>query len=302
MVAMLALYEAHAGWAILDGIEARFAGDSHIAKSATIRGGALRASATLEGPITAGFFLMLSFVAALGSRPFFRSGPVWLGACGLLLLGMIASQSRGDLIGLANAVLIMLLARRKFFWAFLASVVGGMAALGFRQITQQPGRVSALLDPHASATDYRTVLLTRGLQEGRKFPWLGTSYANVLDRLRDITQGEQIIDLVNSYLHIFLISGLVGLGACLVAMLLVYRNLVLVAMRSRQRLAQVEAAFFIASFSALLASLATASFYGRIPWFLAMLAAGSRLLAGTLPRRKRVRKPEHIMPLRPAPA
>ena len=115
MVTMLALYEAHAGWAILDGIEARFAGDSHLVKSATIRGGVLRASATLETAITAGFFLMLGFVAALGSRPFFRFAPVWLGTCVLLLLGLLSTQSRGDLIGLAIAVLIMLLARRKFF-------------------------------------------------------------------------------------------------------------------------------------------------------------------------------------------
>ena len=278
MVSVIALYEAHAGWAVFDGIESRFAG-AYLARSAVVRGGTLRAAVTLDTAITCGLFLLLATLATVSSRRFFRSPAVWIGTVVLLLLGTLSSQSRGALLGLGVGVVIMLAARRHFFWALLAAATGGVGLLGLKTLSHSSGRLGALVDPHGGTADYRQTLLRRGLQEGRKHPWLGTSGDQLADHLRDIVQGEQIIDFVNSYLHIFLLSGLVGLGACVLAILFIYRNLILVTVRSHLSELQMGSGFFIGGFSAMVLSLATISFGGRSSWFLMFLLAGSRTLA-----------------------
>lgn len=286
MISVMALYETHTGWALMDGIESRFAGDGYAAKSATVRGGSLRAAATLNNAIECGFFLMLALLATISARPFFRSRNVWLGTALLLLLGMLSSQSRGALLGLAVGVIIMLIARRKFFWSFIATLVGGLGGMALITLSHSVGKLGAFLGTtrEPGFQDYRSTLLTRGLEEGRKYPVLGTSLASVFDRLSDLTQGEQIIDLVNTYLNIFLISGLVGLVSLVIAILFIYRNLFRVVARNKSRQTQLEAAYFAAAFTALLTSLATTSFYGRMPWFAVFLAFAARLVSQSLPR------------------
>lgn len=300
MICMIALYETRSGWALFDGIQGRFAGEDYIAKSATVRGGLLRASATLSNAIECGFFMMLAFLATISARPYFRSPVIWLGTAALLLLGMLASQSRGALLGLFAGVLIMLVARRKFFWSFITMLLGGAGAAGLFALSGSVGRVAAFLGNHPAqgrAMDYRSLLLARGMEEGRKYPIFGTSMASVLERLKDLRQGEGIVDLVNTYLNVFLISGLVGLTALVVTILLIYRDLFSVVIHSNNRKVQLEGAYFASAFTALLASLATASFFGRMPWFTVFIAFSAKLLAQSLPRKQTYRVRERLQPI-----
>jgi len=128
-------------------------------------------------------------------------------------------------------------------------------------------------------SDYRSLLLERGLQEGAKHRWIGTSLDSVLDRLTDITQGQHIIDLVNTYLTFYLVSGLLGLVSFVGLMLLVFRKL----MRRHDvnlvgQTLRIDRAFTLALLSAVTIELAFMSLIDRLPVIFMFVLAAARLI------------------------
>jgi len=284
ILSLPALYEHHAGWSLFDALTAHIAGTGYMARSASIRGGALRPAMTMGTPIEFGIFLMMGVFALAVSLPLFRRRRAGLAMMGLVGVALLAVQSRGAVLSLVLGVLAVQAARRR--WGMVAGVaaLGGLAYLMLRLASGSSVRVAAFMGAgqnFGAYKDYRTLLLARGLEEGAKHRWLGVSLTQVTDELADLTQGEHIIDFVNTYLNIYLVAGVLGLGLLLVALAAVFTGLLrrngaaLSAPDERPRL------FCIASLTGILMSLVTTSFFGRVPFMLIVVLTGARLLRAT---------------------
>jgi hypothetical protein len=217
IIATFAIYETRFGWTLFDSFRT-IGHPEMLSNNIYSRGGALRAASTMNGALMLAVGLMVGLVATLYSRRYVREG--WmLGCWGLVIfLGLLMTQSRGNTALLPVAVLIFCIQRRKYGYAALIGIGApiGLGALlaaanfspriaGFLQIGANSGGVAA------KVYDYRQLLLQRGMEVGAAHRWTGQSLDDVLAQLADITQGQHIVDLVNSYLNFYLVSGLVGL-------------------------------------------------------------------------------------------
>lgn len=178
-----------------------------------MRGGMLRASGPIIEPMQAAMVMLMMAVGTIGSRSSFRSTPVWLLAIAVGLAGVMMPQSRNAIGGFGVAVLVFMFYRGQIG----KSVALGAAAAVFFMIAQfATGRnpipfMNEDVAEGGGDVSYRAELLTRGLEEFWKAPLFGAPSTDVLFRLRDMVQGEGIVDFVNTYLHIGLLTGFIGL-------------------------------------------------------------------------------------------
>jgi len=289
ILGVMALYEHHSSWALFDGMTRRFSNSYiYLARSASVRGGALRASTTMAGPIELGMFLIVGLIGAYSARRLFANKTIWWGMLGVILLGVLVTQSRLAVAGTALGLLIVLVVQGRTGLAALFSA-GAMAGYLFLlALARSSMRVAAFLGAGkqvAGYRDYRGLLLDRGLEEGRKHLWLGAPMKDVTARLQDLTQGEQIIDFVNTYLNIFLVSGIIGLGAFLIALGLVFLPLLKPIRRNRRSPEEMARAFTLAVLAGLVAQLVGTSFVERVPFMLAIALACSRVIRTSTNRR-----------------
>lgn len=135
-------------------------------------------------------------------------------------LGVYLTQSRNPIVGVIVGIIAWNLFRRSAQSRnspVLLSV--GLVILAIVGIVNSDGTTRSQKAGPESTLDYRLRLMNRGVQEVRKHPIIGASKVEVDKKLEDLRQGEGIIDYVNSYLYIALLSGLVGLLIGLYALL-----------------------------------------------------------------------------------
>ena len=211
-----AIYEVANGWAVFDAISARFDQGEHMSKNLLMRGSSMRASVTMS-PLPLASYLAFAIVALGYCRALIKSKLMHRLGLGVAILGFLGTQSRGNTILVALALIAHFAARRKWGTAtglVVSSAVGFGLLLLVARVS--PGLASFLhVGQQAEVRfggvyDYRQLLLQRGLEEAATHRWIGASMPTVLENLADITQGQGIVDLVNSYLTIYLISGLLG--------------------------------------------------------------------------------------------
>jgi hypothetical protein len=284
ILALPALYEHHAGWSLFDALTSHIAGTGYMARSASIRGGALRPAMTMATPIEFGIFLMLGLFALGVSRDFFTRRRAGLVAMGVVGLALLAAQTRGAVLSLGAGILVVQAARRR--WGTVAGVAaaGGILYGMLWLASNSSVRVAAFMGAgqnFGDYKDYRTLLLARGMEEGAKHRWLGASLNQVTDELADLTQGEHIIDFVNTYLNIYLVAGLIGLGLLVIALMAVVVGLLRRTGADLSRDEERPRMFCLAALTGILLSLATTSFFGRVPFMLMFVLAGARLLRAT---------------------
>ena len=286
LLAVFAVYEMRTGWALFD-YATRFGGSDMMSKNAGRRGGALRSSVTMATPLNLACFITLGMIALACTRRFFVSTKYYLVIWVVLAVGFLAPQSRGNLIGLVLAFVVLAMAWRK--WGLVVLVAAGSAAtsLILFSIAKFSPRISAFLNLDAGPTtgvasgvyDYRQLLLQRGMEEGMKHMWFGSSLGDAVNRLQDIQQGEHIVDLVNEYLTIFLISGLSGLIP--VAVLLISSGWQAASGFPKKIDPQLSMmrAFCLASFCMILFQLGFMSFIDRMAFMLLFVLAAIRTVA-----------------------
>src|SRR5258706_9766636 len=111
-----------------------------------------------------------------------------------------------------------------------------------------------------------------------KHPLLGQDMEQAKARLTDLTQGEHIIDIVNTYLIIFLISGVTGLVCVVLGLAMVFAKL----WRTKALRLTVSdgmmQAYVGAALAANLVALLFTSPYERNPFWLAMALANIRVM------------------------
>lgn len=280
LLSIMALYEARFGWSLFDTSWRNLNLSDFMSRNMRIRGGVLRSPTTFNESTSFAVFQIFGIVAIAYCRRSFRSPLLWRGVFAMACLGLLVAQSRGASIALVAGFTITFLFQRKYGRLGAMAMVSlcGIGLL-FAAAPSSP-RIAAFLGVNKSysiESDYRAALFKRGLEEGMKHPFFGTDIVKVRARLTDLTQGEHIVDFVNTYLTIFLTAGLVGLFAFLAPIGLIYAK---AWPRPRGAMAEIDAMHFrnfaIGGLTAILVALLFTSFYERNPLWLMLAIAGMK--------------------------
>lgn len=213
MISVIALYEAMTSWPLY-----RIAGSLFEFRGAgmfVMRMGFMRAAGPLANSTVLGFVLAFGFAAAILSRRWFHSAAHQGWVVALIGAGVIASQSRGAMLGAAMAALLLAIYNprgRKGMLALVAIVLATLLSLLMIGLTTYEATA-------ADTITYRRQLMQRGIEEFWKHPLAGDTIAAVTERLRDLTTGEHIVDFVNTYLYFALFTGIFGAIAFLYVLL-----------------------------------------------------------------------------------
>jgi O-antigen ligase len=189
---------------------------SWVAGGYLIRSGSVRAMASLGQPIVLGYVMMLTLGFYLFVAKSIKSKTLFLFVLILILGGLYAPLSRGPWIGTLVLITIFIATGPK---AFKHLALLGIALLltlpllgvipgGQKIINQLP----FIGNTETENIDYRKDLLDNSLIVFKNNPLFGSiDFRNDLANM-GMTQGEGIVDIVNSYLEILLEYGLLGLS------------------------------------------------------------------------------------------
>lgn len=187
------------------------------------RSGTVRAMASAGHPLTLGYVLgiALGFWFCLQSRV--TSVHYRIGVTILLLLGLIATYSRGPWLGAASIFFAFNFLRPRAMSALMKAGSGALIVAIVISFTPIGDKIATLLPSFsASSADesviYRHRLLDRALEIIQQNPIFGDQYA--IMKMQDLRQGEGIIDIINSYIGVALANGLVGLALFLSVVLI----------------------------------------------------------------------------------
>lgn len=253
-----------------------------------MRDGMLRAAATCVEPIAFGFLCMTGAGCLLAIR-----GPeqktIWrYAALMILLIGLLASISRGPWLGFALCAMLMLATNlRNATRAAMLLIPGSLLLAVFASPHMMERFVNLLpfvghADPGSET--YRSNLFENAMIVIGRNPFFGSNDFLGEPEMRRMIQGQGIIDIVNSYLQIALEFGLVTLFIFVLFFFLIGAKLA-----SRSIKADANAPNYMGALAVLLAMLftiATTSSVSVIPylyWTFGGLCAGltSRRLAQT---------------------
>jgi O-antigen ligase len=179
------------------------------------RAGDLRATASTGHPIALGYVL----VVAIGFFLFLREripNALHRGS-GLVVLagGLVSALSRGPWVGSAILAVVFLGTGRSRIRGLVFAGAAGFFILGLLTALPGGGRIIALL-PWIGTVEveniaYREKLIESAWTVIKRNPWLGSVNFLQAPEMEELRQGQDIIDVVNTYLGVTLHSGLIGL-------------------------------------------------------------------------------------------
>jgi O-antigen ligase len=276
------VYEAWKAWPIYNELYGQYGVPTLLLVKS--RGGLLRSGGPFVEPTSAAMVLTICIVALWLSRDFFRARwSYWL-IMATALVGLSAPQSRGAWIGLVTAMVAALLFRRQYAALVRLTVVVGLlgtSVLAAAQFSPFLSEMTGQSGNSSESGEYRKLLLERGMQEFWHSPIFGYSMPEATMRLSDLTQGEGIVDFVNTYLWLLLISGVVGTGIFFGTYLFLMLNMGKLRRPRPELPGAVPAATFVFAILAMLAEmLFFTSFGGRAAIFVFVLFGCSAALWG----------------------
>jgi O-antigen ligase len=179
-----------------------------------LRGDILRARGSLGHPITLGYVMAVAIGFYVFIKPSIRSIHIQRFGLILLILGIIASLSRGPWIGALVFLAIFIATGRNAFRRLLMILMATVVALPLISVMPGGERVVGLLpfvgNIETGNIDYRKKLLDNSLIVIERNLFFGSVNFADTPEMQEMMQGEGIIDIVNSYLRIGLAYGLVG--------------------------------------------------------------------------------------------
>jgi hypothetical protein len=211
-LSLIAVFEAVRGWPLYSSIVFGWGGE--MLTSYLERSGILRAMASAMQPIPLGFVLMVAMGCLLALQQNVKRNIAWLGFA-LLGAGLIAALSRGPWIG-AGVLIITYVATGPNVATKLGKYAAiGIICLGPLLLTPIGSRLVDFL-PFMGSVDvenveYRQRLFTNSLIVAERNFWFGSVDYRSEPEMRELIQGQGIVDVVNTYLEVVLESGLVGL-------------------------------------------------------------------------------------------
>ncbi|MHC8350281.1 O-antigen ligase family protein [Pseudomonas sp. RT4P38] len=179
------------------------------------RGGSLRASATTGQAIALGFVISVAIGFYLYLQENVRSKlQRSLGAL-LLAGGLYVPLSRGPWVGAAAMIVVFIGTGRKAVKRLMLLAAAGVLALPLLAIVPGGQKVLDLL-PFIGTVEvenitYRQRLIDNAVIVIQRNPWLGSFDYRSTPEMQSLTQGQGIIDIVNTYIGVALSFGLIGL-------------------------------------------------------------------------------------------
>ena len=179
------------------------------------RGGSLRASVTTGQAIALGFVISVACGMYLYLQEDVRSRlQRGLGAL-LLAGGLYAPLSRGPWVGTAVMIVVFIGTGRKAVKRLMLLALAGVLALPLLAVVPGGQKVLDLLPfigtVEAENITYRQQLIDNAMIVIQRNPWLGSFDYRSTPEMQSLTQGQGIIDIVNTYIGIALSVGLIGL-------------------------------------------------------------------------------------------
>jgi hypothetical protein len=216
MIAALGVFEGLRSWPLYQELAGRFYPPTMPLAQAGVRAGLLRAPGPYNVPIAFGYFLALMALCAISVERVYRDGFSRLPSLGLIVLALLLTQSRGGWLGFLVGFAALLFYRRKVGSMLAITVPIIFIGLLIRVVGVGDGRLAESLGQtgHSVETaEYRTILFDRGMQEFWNRPIVGRAESEVMAAMIDMTQGEGIIDFVNTYLWLAVMTGTAGVVA-----------------------------------------------------------------------------------------
>jgi hypothetical protein len=217
-LSVLACYEAFRSWPLYYIAWLHY--DVDWGAAVKVRGGLMRAAGPYPEPTSFAFNLCIGILAIHAGRTLWTSSVARLALYGLSGAAIVATQSRGAWIGLIVGLLTYYVAigkTKRAGQAVLGMALIGATLVGLSAVSPTIANFTGMTAEGQGTIDYRQQLFNRGVEEIRERPLFGASRDDVVHQMHDMMQGEGIVDFVNSYLFVALISGLVGLSILVAA-------------------------------------------------------------------------------------
>ena len=233
VLAVIGVFESLKGWLLYSSLSnvlgVRWGYGSYM-----LREGSLRATASAGHSIVLGYLLTVALGLHLMLQSVLGNRRYWVMLALLLGAGIVATMSRGPWVGAAAVVVVASVmgpgaAKRLGTYAvlaFLAAPILLITPVGSKIISVLPfiGTVDA------STISYREQLFNVSWDVLMLNPIFGSPHFMSNAALEQLRQGEGIIDMVNSYLGVAMVSGFVGLalfsGAFVSSVVGLWRHLV----------------------------------------------------------------------------
>ena len=274
----LAFYEAFRHWPMYRVVFAHYGIPISAGAAVKLRGGFIRSPGPFPEPVSFAFCLAVGMIAIFSLRSAFRTRYAHLGILGIATLGILAPQSRGAWMGVMVGILVYQIFRKQFASLGRYAAYGAGAFLVVLASSSINDRVTNTLGIN-NGPDYRVSLFSRGVEEVKKYPLLGRPLNQVYFALRDLIQGEGIVDFVNVYLYVALVSGLIGL--IVFVSVIVSPMVPLWGLRSNRLVAprdQQQMAFVFSGLSAMMVMFTVTSLGGRATALLSVMMALSAVI------------------------
>jgi hypothetical protein len=179
-------------------------------------GGALRALGPLGQPIPLGYAIMVAIGFLVFLKQSINRRLFWLLGLAVLVVGIIAPLSRGPWIGAFAMVGVLVVAgpfpmKRVMQFSIVTAVIVavGLASPFADAIISHLPFVG---DVDEGNVTYRTRLIEISIGLVAESPWFGGVDFYNAQEMQELKWGNGLIDVVNTYIGVGLVSGYVGLG------------------------------------------------------------------------------------------
>ena len=176
----------------------------------------LRATVTAGHGIAFGYIMAISLMLYTALKFSMRNSTAWWVGAAFMAMGLLVGLSRGPWMGAAGALFFYLFFsanRAQDYTKFAAVAIVLVVALFLSPYQRQVIDVIPFIGSlDSGSVDYRKDLFSVSLLVIKQHPLFGSG--NYMDDplMQQLTQGEGIVDLVNTYVAVALSQGLVGLG------------------------------------------------------------------------------------------
>jgi O-antigen ligase len=214
IMALVATFESVRHWLLYADLYARWGGDLRDT-TYLFRAGLLRAEAASGNSLALGYLLAIAFGFWLYLQSHVRRFAPKAAVTFVLWVGLLASFSRGPLLGAIVIFIAYAMFRPRGRGGLVKSAFVLLVVLGITLATPIGERITQTLPFMGGklaegSLNYRELLLERSWQLIQAHPWLGDQHA--FAKMQDLRQGQGIIDLVNTYVSVALLRGFLGLA------------------------------------------------------------------------------------------
>ena len=184
-----------------------------------IRGDSLRASALFSSPIVFGYIMVMGIALTIFCRNYTSQKKLCNLVFCIFLVALYFTKARGPWIGFMVMMILHIWSGPDRFGNFTKFSLGSALTILALSTTSFGEKLISMLpfisssDSHeASTVDYRIRLLEQAGILFRENTLFGLVNYRETPEMEVMRQGQGIIDVVNSYVHIALNYGLIGLG------------------------------------------------------------------------------------------